>query len=99
MHRRAGGSTCQWAEGVLSEVFWTGSLMNLPDLGHKGAALANGGQYLHNSCGGGVFGAALTVGVATKLDLLPDNVTAMARVLGAANKQYLSGLFSDKLGF
>jgi hypothetical protein len=58
-----------------------------------------GGQYLHSSCGGGVFGAALTVGVATKLDLFPENVTAMARVLGAANKQYLLGLFSDKWGF
>jgi hypothetical protein len=41
----------------------------------------------------------LSIGVATKLDLLPENVTAIARVFGATNKQYPFGLFSDEAGF
>jgi hypothetical protein len=57
------------------------------------------GLFVHNNCGFGVFGASVTTGAAANFELLDDNIAAMARVLGSANKQYPFGLFSDELGF
>jgi hypothetical protein len=65
-------------------------------------ALSNGeitGQYVHTSCGGGILRARLPYGMAAIADISSDNIRSMARVLGAANRQSISGLYSDEYGF
>jgi hypothetical protein len=59
------------------------------------------GDFVHDekACGGGIFAKGLTFRRAANLDLTQDNIRAMARVLGSANKQETCGLFSDELGF
>jgi hypothetical protein len=64
-------------------------------------AAANGGPnfFVHSSCGLGIFMDAMTIGLASNLDINADNIRCMARVLSAANKQARWGLYSDELGF
>jgi hypothetical protein len=57
------------------------------------------GAFVHNDCGGGIFASGLSIGGAARLDINPDNVKSMARVLGRANRQDTCGLFNDELGF
>ncbi|MGD0570147.1 MAG: hypothetical protein ABSA78_17225 [Candidatus Sulfotelmatobacter sp.] len=57
------------------------------------------GDYVHTDCGGGVLSARLSYGMAATLDITSENIRCMARVLGAANKQSISGLYSDEYGF
>jgi hypothetical protein len=57
------------------------------------------GDYVHTSCGGGILGPRVSYGVAARLDISSDNIRSMARVLGAANRQSISGLYSDEYGF
>jgi hypothetical protein len=57
------------------------------------------GDYVHFYCGGGVLGAGLSYGAAARLDMNPANMSAMARVLDAQNKQTITGLYNDALGF
>ena len=64
-------------------------------------ALSNGGagDYVHFQCGGGVLGRSVSYGAAARFDMSGANMLAMARVLDAQNKQNLSGLYNDDLGF
>jgi len=64
-------------------------------------ALRNGGagDYVHFQCGGGVLSYGLSYGAAARLDMSPGNMGAMARVLDAQNRQTLTGLYNDDLGF
>ena len=57
------------------------------------------GDYVHFHCGGGVLGVGLSYGAAARSDMNPANMSAMARVLGAQNKQTITGLYNDDLGF
>jgi hypothetical protein len=57
------------------------------------------GDFVHTSCGGGILAARLPYGAAARLDISADNIRSMARVLGAPNKQSISGLYSDEYGF
>jgi hypothetical protein len=57
------------------------------------------GDYVHTYCGGGVLSARLSYGMAATLDISSENIRCMARVLGATNKQSISGLYSDEYGF
>jgi hypothetical protein len=67
---------------------------------HSSDPLAlSSGDFVHTSCGGGILMARLSYGVAARLDINSDNIHSMARVLGAANKQSISGLYSDEYGF
>lgn len=43
--------------------------------------------------------SGLSFGLAANLDINPTNISSMARVLDAANKQSISGQYSDDLGF
>lgn len=56
-------------------------------------------DYVHFNCGGGVLGLGVSYGAAARLDMNPANMNAMARVLDAQNKQSISGLYNDDLGF
>ncbi|HYM77384.1 MAG TPA: hypothetical protein VE377_15525 [Candidatus Dormibacteraeota bacterium] len=120
-----GGLTVGMPDGqVLSEVYWTGGVMELKTsiaddrakvlanlIFHEWAhnkhnsdsvALNNGGvnYYVHNSCGGGMLQTGLTLRGYAKFDHPSSgNITAMARVLDAQNKQSVAGLYSDELGF
>lgn len=58
-----------------------------------------GGSYVHDKCGGGIFGADLSHIMASKLDPKPGNTAAMARVLALKNPQFRFGLFMDECGF
>jgi hypothetical protein len=62
-------------------------------------ALSSNGDFVHTSCGGGILMPRLSYGVAARLDINSDNIHSMARVLGANNKQSISGLYSDEYGF
>lgn len=65
-------------------------------------ALSNGGTnyYVHNSCGGGMLQTNISVGAMARFDHPTiGNISAMARVLDAQNKQSTAGLFNDDLGF
>ena len=64
-------------------------------------ALSKGGagDFVHFQCGGGVLGYGLSYGAAARLDMSPGNMLAMARVLDAQNRQTLTGLYNDDLGF
>ena len=57
------------------------------------------GDFVHTSCGGGILGPRISYGLAARLDISADNIRSLARVLGAANKQSISGLYSDEYGF
>ena len=57
------------------------------------------GSYVHLYCGQGVLAAGLSFGLAANLDINQANISSMARVLDAPNKQSISGLYSDDLGF
>jgi len=64
-------------------------------------AQSNGGPgpYVHFQCGGGVLGPGISIGGAARSDMSPANMTAMARVIGAQNKQSIAGLYNDDLGY
>jgi hypothetical protein len=57
------------------------------------------GDYVHFYCGGGVLGGGLSYGAAARLDMNPANMSAMARVVDAQNKQTVTGLYNNDLGF
>jgi hypothetical protein len=57
------------------------------------------GDFVHTSCGGGILGPRISYGLAARLDISADNIRSLARVLGATNKQSISGLYSDEYGF
>jgi hypothetical protein len=63
------------------------------------AAQGGPGLFLHTSCGNGPFRDNMTIGLASNLTINQLNIKSMARVLDAANKQALFGLYSDELGF
>jgi hypothetical protein len=60
---------------------------------------AANGDYVHFYCGDGVLGQSIRVAIAANLDPNQTNINSMARVLDASNKQSLSGLYSDELGY
>ncbi|HVN17170.1 MAG TPA: hypothetical protein VMU05_00305 [Dongiaceae bacterium] len=60
---------------------------------------ASGGQYVHLYCGFGVLQRGLAYGALGRIHNISANISAMARVIGAQNKQSISGLYNDDLGF
>ena len=58
------------------------------------------GDYVHFFCGGGMLQRGVSLGAMSRIDN-PNatNISAMARVLDAQNKQSIYGLYSDKYGF
>jgi hypothetical protein len=66
-------------------------------------AIANGesanGSHVHFFCGGGPLQLGLSYGALARINNINANITAMARVLDAQNKQSIAGLYNDDLGY
>lgn len=66
-------------------------------------ALRNGegnhGAHVHFFCGGGPLQLGLSYGALAGIDNINPNISAMARVLDAQNKQSIAGLYNDDLGY
>ena len=60
---------------------------------------ANHGAHVHFFCGGGPLQLGLSYGALAGISNINPNIAAMARVLGAQNKQCIAGLYNDDLGY
>jgi len=60
---------------------------------------ANGGTHVHMFCGGGALQRGLSYGAMAGINNINANLSAMARVLDAQNKQSIAGLYNDELGY